>query len=209
MKRYDVINELIDEYGYVSYLEIGTQSAENLKQVQCDFKVGIDPEPAIDDTARYCDRFYRMTSNGYFSTYKRKHLFDIVFIDGLHHYPQVIMDFQHVLNCLLEGCCVVVHDCNPQSEEAQEFPYKHTSTWNGNVWRAWLRLRYDYNMKMFVVDTDQGCGVIFPYIVGGKPLRHEYTLRQIETMSYQEFANNREKLLNLISVDEFSEYIQV
>ena len=43
--RFEIINELIKKHNYESYLEIGTQQSVSGSQVNCDFKVGVDPAP--------------------------------------------------------------------------------------------------------------------------------------------------------------------
>jgi len=201
MKRYDVINELIKKHEYRRYLEIGTQSDECLKRVACDYKVGVDPYPVSHDD-KNSDAFYEMTSDEFFE--QNAEPFDIVFIDGLHESHAAERDIR---NAISRGAkCVVVHDCNPENERCAMPPIiedgvvsiPHLKTWNGDVWRAFVRLRKD-GMWQFTVDTDYGVGVIFPdekrppVVVG--------------ELSFSEFDVDRKFLLNIISIDEFKSLI--
>ena len=43
--RFDIINDLIGKYKYKRYLELGTQADVCLYLVNCEYKVGVDPEP--------------------------------------------------------------------------------------------------------------------------------------------------------------------
>ena len=50
-----------------------------------------------------------MTSDEYFSKFKDK--FDIIFIDGLHHYEQVKKDIFNSLEILNSNGIILMHDC--------------------------------------------------------------------------------------------------
>ena len=45
MKRWDIINELIKQNGYSRYLEIGYGDGQTFKNVDCNYKIGVDPNP--------------------------------------------------------------------------------------------------------------------------------------------------------------------
>ena len=46
MMRWDIINRMIDTYGYQTYLEIGVYNkALNYHKVKCQKKLGVDPDP--------------------------------------------------------------------------------------------------------------------------------------------------------------------
>ena len=97
---------------------------------------------------------------------------------------------------------IVVHDCNPITEFRQREQYEVNGKfpeWNGTVWKSWVKLRCNNPMlKMYVVDIDTGCGVITS---GSQMLWDGVSVSACLEYSY--LAENRKKLLNLISVDEF------
>ena len=45
MRRTDIIQSLIDKIGAKKYLEVGVSAGENFREIKCDNKVGVDPEP--------------------------------------------------------------------------------------------------------------------------------------------------------------------
>ncbi len=82
MKRTDIINALIQKYGYKSYLEVGTQDpTSNFDKVNAECKVSIDPFPRGEVT-------FVGTSDEYFKSISDDVKYDIIFIDGLHHDDQ-------------------------------------------------------------------------------------------------------------------------
>lgn len=189
MKRTNIINFLIQKFNYKKYLEIGCCKNRNFNRVKVAEKVGVDPERGGT---------IKKTSDDFFKDNKDK--FDLVFVDGLHHADQVYRDIVNSLNCLNDNGTIVVHDCNPYDYSSQLVPRPaRLRSWNGNVWKGWLQLRCEKNdLKMMVVNTDNGCGIIRK---GNQKLLEKWD------MEYKEFEKNKKELLNLVSVDEFMQYI--
>lgn len=157
MLRFDIINYLISINGYKSFLEIGTQTKISYTSVNVDRKVCVNPDPNAEAD-------YQITSDEYFKNNFEK--FDIVFVDGLHHADAAYRDIINSLKRLNPGGCVVVHDVIPFSYEAQVIPLQKASNmgtiaWNGDVWKAWVKLRTERkDLTMNCVNTDHGCGII-------------------------------------------------
>ena len=61
-----------------------------------------------------------MTSDAFFL--QNKQLFDLIFIDGLHHSHQVLRDINNALRWLSPSGTIVLHDCNPWIEGRAEYP---------------------------------------------------------------------------------------
>ncbi len=188
MKRYDIINALISKYDYKSYLEIGVQKRvnfENVKNVAT--KIGVDPEPKEPvDFEMTSDEFFRINRNQ----------FDIVFVDGLHHQDQVYKDIVNSLAILNENGTIVCHDCDPIEEVHQIVP-RECGTWNGDVWKAWVRLRSERDdLEMNVIDTDYGCGVI------RRGQQIPISIKRSE-LNWRNLQVHKEEWLSLITVDEF------
>lgn len=195
IKRWDLLNHLIGARGYKSYLEIGVMEQgqlsedKNFDHIECAVKVGVDPCPIGNPT-------HLMDSDTFFI--QNREQFDLVFIDGLHHENQVLRDVGNSLNCLAPGGVIVVHDCLPRSEQAQRVPQEAPSwelPWNGNVWKAWVRLR-SIPYWMAVVDIDEGCGVIQKKLA-------EKTFSTDQDLTYTNLVDNLHEWLNLISWEEF------
>lgn len=184
MMRWDIINRLIETYGYQTYLEIGVYNkALNYHKIKCQKKLGVDPDPkAGADIVKPSDVFFA----------KNRQHFDLIFIDGLHHADQVERDILNALKFLTDNGSIVVHDCNPTSEAMQQVP-RIQGEWTGDVWRAWVKLRCRADLSMVVLDTDYGVGVIRK----GK----QDPLYVRESATYQDFVNNRKEWLNLVPVE--------
>ena len=192
MKRWDIINRLIKQYGMTRYLEIGTQKDDCLSRVECEFKVGVDPSP-LWHSITSSDEFYKITSDDFFAINMRE--FDIVFIDGLHHADQAFKDINNALRIINHEGAVVVHDCNPILEESQIIPEPVVASWNGDVWKAWVRMRSRDLLSMRVINTDHGVGII-QWGVGERLDIPE------EDLTFENLQKNRKEWLNLKEVDE-------
>lgn len=192
MKRTDIINHLIRKFNYQTYLEIGVQNLDtNFNHIDCDYKMGVDPDPKAN-------AYYTMTSDDFFN--QNEETFDIVFIDGLHTASQVYRDVSNSLKILNNGGVIICHDCNPQKFEEQT-EIRNTKRWNGNVWESIVKLRSESdNLEIFVVDTDEGCGII---------RRGNQILLDIKgkDITYENLEKYRKEWLNLISVDEFKVWL--
>jgi hypothetical protein len=129
--RWDIINRLIDELGYESYLEIGVRRGACLGKVKAKSKVGVDPRSPVEGVLK-------MTSDAFFE--QNESTFDIIFVDGDHRWPQALQDVLNSLEVLNPGGVIVMHDCKaPVKKHATS---KHTTgLWNGTVWRAFSMLR--------------------------------------------------------------------
>ena len=191
MKRWDIINRLIKQYGMTRYLEIGTQKDDCLSRVECEFKVGVDPSP-LWHSITSSDEFYKITSDDFFAINMGE--FDIVFIDGLHHADQAFKDINNALRIINHEGAVVVHDCNPILEESQIIPEPVVASWNGDVWKAWVRMRSRDLLSMRVINTDHGVGII-QWGVGERLDIPE------EDLTFENLEKNREKWLNLKEVN--------
>jgi hypothetical protein len=105
------------------------------------------------------------------------------------------------LDILNENGYIICHDINPHSEFIQRYPQpKAESEWTGDCWKAWVKLKSERDdLLMQVVDTDYGCGII---------QKGKQQLLVFENELTWEFLDqNRKKILNLISVEEFNEIL--
>ena len=188
MKRFELINSYIKKNNYKRYLEIGVRKGSCFNNVQCDYKVAVDPNP---DGIKIQ---HVMESDKFFE--KNEEKFDIIFIDGLHFSEQVYRDIVNSLKFLNEGGTVICHDMIPRGYKEQLYPMeKGTFYWNGDCWKAWLWLRCERDdLNMFVVNTDEGCGVISK----GKQEKLSYS----RDLSYENFEKNKNEILNIVEVKD-------
>lgn len=191
--RIEIINHLIKERGYTSYLEIGVENHKCFSKVECAHKVSVDP--AANPPAKY-----PITSDLFFQ--ESQEFFDIIFIDGLHTEDQVRRDIANALDRLNPGGVIIVHDCLPETElEQRDTPnYDRRGIWVGTVWREWARLRMTRPcLKMGVVDTDFGVGII--------ERGHQETYPTIKNLKYADLVKHRNKLMNVIEPEDFFTWI--
>lgn len=212
MKRHDIINLLIRSKNYTRYLEIGVDNpANNFDKINIPVsksglrwsdtprdglrKEGVDP-------AGRCT--HKMTSDAFFEENYLKTppvTWDIIFIDGLHTGEQVMKDIHNSLMYLSPGGTIVVHDCNPPTEwhtrPYEQFKFDR-SPWNGTTYKGFVTYKqHNPLLEMFTVQTDWGCGII------RHPHPFEPTLPSEITVTWEDFRDNREKYLNLITPEEF------
>ena len=191
-RRYDIINKIIIKRNYTSYLEIGCFKDETFNQINIKKKIGVDPVSGGN---------LRMTSDQFFIENKEK--FDLIFIDGLHVYEQVIKDIFNSIKVLKENGIILVHDCLPRKLWYQT-PTRMSDTWNGDVWKAIVECRTLENIDTYTCLADEGIGVI--KLQKNNNLL-ELKLSNFKNLKYKEYYTNRESLMNIISVEKLIDKI--
>ncbi|MBS1530162.1 MAG: class I SAM-dependent methyltransferase, partial [Bacteroidetes bacterium] len=213
----------------VNYLEIGVETGYCFFKIKAAKKIAVDPDFIIKWTkklkayrrnpANFNNIFFELTSDDFFEQ-KAGYInkiggLDVVFIDGLHLYEQVLKDVDNALKFLNEGGVILVHDCNPLSEVASVRAYTTSEvaqmnlpgwdgSWNGDVWKAIVKLRSERDdLNIAVYNTDHGVGVI----TKGQP--DDY-LRSpaVAGLTYDDLDANRHKFLNLKNPSEFAAFVQ-
>ena len=187
--RWDLIEYLINKYGYSDYLEIGCDQNQLFSKIKIQNKVGVDPSSGGN---------VRKTSDKFFEENKNK--FDIVFIDGLHTYDQVKKDILNSINCLKENGIVLVHDCMPDSLGKQAVP-RYRMIWNGDVWKAIVDLRQREDLEIFTCEMDQGIGII-------KKEKNTSILeikKPARNLKFKDYYANYKNFLRVISIEELKQ----
>mgnify|MGYP000058903745 CR=1 FL=1 len=164
MNRTDAINFLIKEYGFKSYLEIGTQTrAQNFDKIVCEYKVCVDSDHKSEAD-------FIMTSDDFFKANDVN--FDVVFIDGDHSYRQSKKDVENALKHLTEGGVIVMHDTLPDNLE-----YTNPE-WCGEVYKTALEMAAKYEVRTF--NGDHGVTVIYPFNVNNEDvMMYSYDLDRL------------------------------
>jgi hypothetical protein len=142
------INSLADKLSAQKYLEIGVDKGQTFTDVTIVERTAVDPHFGFD-TASFVNamtHFHNMTSDQFFSEIDRERLFDLIFIDGLHQFEQVVRDFS---NAILHSCSssVIILDdtlpndiysANPNLQDAISFRRSAGSqdgSWHGDVYK--------------------------------------------------------------------------
>lgn len=148
--RVELIQEFVRRLSVRSYLEIGCRDDRCFSQINVARRVGVDPVSGGT---------LRMTSDAFFAD--NRETFDLIFIDGLHHYEQVVRDIRNSLAVLNPGGVILVHDCLPLDAPAQ-YRAQCQMFWNGDVWKAFLEVRTWSEVDSALALIDQGIGIILP-----------------------------------------------
>jgi hypothetical protein len=150
MERTKIINGIIAEKGYRSYLEIGLGDGANFKNVKCEEKIGVDPNCNIDRAG--C---FKMTSDQWFEDANQV---DMVFIDGLHLSEQVEKDIVNSWKHLNTGGTILIHDCFPWEEQIASRERK-TLAWTGDVYKCVVGLIEVYGEKITMSFIPERAGI--------------------------------------------------
>ena len=212
-KRTDVINLILESRKEkTSYLEIGVRNLEdNFNLINANIKYSVDPGyEVLNNNADFklkSDDFFNLLTRG--EILSPEHKFDVIFIDGLHLAEQVDNDITNSLKFIKNDGFVVLHDCNPPTEwHAREIYEYHKSpaggAWNGTVWKAFLKRRFDESLKCCCIDSDWGIGVISKKIEIGSPIKNKNPF-----FEYEKFSQNRENYLNLITFEKFKNLLSI
>ena len=220
MNRTDVIQKVINDINATSYLEIGLGDSSNFRSLKAKVKVGVDPNISIGfkkftRKILHNEQTFKLTSDQYFSQTQER--FDVIFIDGLHTYSQARKDIINALTILNEGGVIIVHDTNPLSA-ANAFPVENdidevlckvqkgeipgwNGNWNGDVWKAiyYLRMKRQ-DLSIQTVDLDFGLSFITK-----RKAQAEYKIEDVDLdqLTFDDFHRNRERILNLMTPEDF------
>lgn len=212
MYRWDIINHLIKENNYKSYLEIGYYKGWSFDRVECNNKTAVDPNPSQTlgqenmpyghietiSTLSWEKNLAKMTSDEFFERPSGQGKWDVVFIDGLHESKQVTKDIENSLKHLNPGGTIVMHDCNPSTEEMTLGGTKD-GEWTGDVYKAFIEFRMRYPNYAYVVDTDYGVGIIKEKFDRNRMYASPFGV----IPTWEMFDKNRQEYLNLTSVEGF------
>jgi hypothetical protein len=189
----DVLNELVDEYGLTNYLEIGVQNPRNnFDLIKCPYKIGIDPNP-----------FHRAgfvgTSDDFFSLFLRSDIkvpypfcYDLSFIDGYHHLPQVKRDFDNSLLHLNPGGFIVIHDTLPESEHLTHVPRDKKGRWLGDVFKFIILLNSYDGIDFYTHPFDNGITVVWK----DETKKGDTTINESH-LTWEYYQQNKEKIMRL------------
>ena len=187
-KRFEIIQDIIEFKKYNSYLEIGCDRNQSFSNIKIKKRVGVDPVEGGT---------HKMTSDHFFSINKDN--FDIIFIDGLHEYSQVMRDIKNSLKFLNKEGIILLHDCLPRTIWNQITP-RLNSDWNGDVWKSIVHCRTLENIDTYTFIADRGIGLIFPR--KNKNLVKFEKKVNFKELTFKEYFINHEHLMNTIHYDK-------
>lgn len=224
MERLNILQGLIKDNDYKTYLEIGVHKGLVFLELDCPLKLAVDPRFQIDFTrklktllkkpANLKNKYFEMTSNDFFS--KHQGLLnasspDLVFVDGLHTFKGSLQDVLNSLKYLNKNGCIVVHDCFPPRKAAatpansyQEVERLKPEGWNGlwcgDVWKTivYLKKKYAKELEVVVLNTDFGLGIIKPQeIILGDLKIDQRLYDEISELDYSYLRSDPERIISL------------
>jgi len=186
--HYKVLNKLIKKRGYFTGLDVGAEK-ENVSVLSCKNWFGVNlRNQGTEDIKISSLKVYLEESDI---------LFDLIFLNDDHSYPQCYLDIVLALENLDEGGVVAVLNSNPASEYMQT-DERHPGGWNGPVWRSILLARGCPDLEVCTVDIQHG----LTFIAKGtqKYLKFDEDIRKF---SYNDLDDNREEWLKLVDLEVF------
>ena len=227
MKRTDVIQKIIDKKKARNYLEIGVATGDNFFPIKAKNKTAVDPafnfakgvknKWILKNLCNFAAKYHETTSEEFFAGESNGKSYDVAFIDGMHTYEQTLRDVLNTLSRLNDNGVIVIHDCNPKTA-AEAHPadsYKHAASlnlpgwsggWSGDVWKTICFLRSQRkDLKIFVLNCDHGLGIVMK---GSPDACLDLSSEQVDRMSYEDLASDRDGLLNLKDKSYLSEFLK-
>ena len=198
----EIINQCCNAVNAQSYLEIGINDrTKNFDLINCRFKIGVDPNPAaMANFTGTSDEFFEALF--LFDKKKPAMSFDVILLDGLHHYDQLKKDFENALACLKPGGLIILHDTNPAEERFTHVPRDVRGRWNGDVWKLVADI-YQYPVEWVTCDWEpNGVTVVRvpnTHIPVGLGIRGERT--------WDYFTENKNLFLNLVNRPKFEQWL--
>lgn len=173
--RIEFVNRIATKIQAINYLEIGAANNLLFDSVICNVKVGVDPHKGGTE---------RVTSDFFFS--KNTSNFDLIFVDGLHTYEQIVKDVNNSLKILNSGGYVILHDMFPRNWKECFMPAVTLGDWTGDVWKlafsdfenlglSFSLLRVDHGIGIISKKTQQNCEVPFDYDLDKKDFSYFYS----------------------------------
>lgn len=191
MNRTKVINKMIADNGYESYLEIGVYDGKNFNGVNAGFKVGVDS--VLPKSLKISPDLLAVSSDEFFESMVEGYKFDLIFIDGDHEASQVEKDIINAYRALNKGGMILLHDCNPPTYESQVVP-RIQGEYCGTVWRSVIGFIYEYGDKIKTGYFDDPHGLFAIYKTGRFAVKEGFSDMD---MTYDEFDSRRKELLGI------------
>jgi len=206
VEKFELINILLGEVGGGGrYLEIGVQTGITYAYVEAKVKVGVDPMPMLGYNmvfllniwGRRNEREWYLvpdTSDVFFKDgFKVAEIpkeYEVIFVDGLHEYRQVLRDIRNSMEHLVDGGYILIHDTAPDSAKKASGKAEE-GDWNGTVYQAIYDLHIS-GAKYYTVEGMPEGMTILP-----KQELRLPTASETPGISYEEFDKNRAEILHL------------
>ena len=225
MDRIKLIKLLLRQKPNNNYLEIGVFNGHAFFRIKSNFKIAVDPDfrfgffrkasKIFVNPYNIFNKYFSKTSDSFFdedaSNLFQSKKIDVALVDGMHEYAFALRDVENVLNYLDNDGLIIMHDCNPLTEEAsigydEWIAGGKKIPWNGDLWKTIVHLRsFRKDINVFVLACDHGLGIITKRTPENNL---NFSVDEINSLTYQEFNKNRDKWLNLKDPNYIYGYLQ-
>jgi len=194
--RFQVINSMSSINN--KYLQIGIDDIETFQMTHFINKSGICNLNCYNN-----DNITVSNSTNYFKNYSD--LYDIIFIDGLHHCEQIIIDFNNSINHLNKNGTIILDDIMPSHyDEQMRMPIKYnyiseilvTSVpWTGEVWKVayYLLINFKTHFKFSFFHNINYRGI------GCFKITNEFLIQESELQIIKDYSYNK----------DFNDYVNI
>jgi hypothetical protein len=142
-------NELARNLGSQRYLEIGVLHGTTFRDEEIAERTAVDPGFGFDTDAlaNHVTRFFRQTSDAFFLEEPMSPQYDVVLIDGMHTFEQVIRDLSNALLRTHQRSVIILDDTVPDDvystvkDGAASYEYREKDGapargWQGDVYKS-------------------------------------------------------------------------
>ncbi len=143
---YSVLRWIHEIVKPANYVEIGVRQGDSLRAALPDTTcVAVDPLPALAGPLPPRTQVFPITSDAFFQSYDLSSLigaprFSLAFIDGLHLFEQVLLDFINLEKLAGSESIIILHDCLPLDRVTSE-RIRTTHFYSGDVWKLPMCLK--------------------------------------------------------------------
>ena len=198
------INSLARSFDARTYLEIGVDGGDTFLNVQIGQRTGVDPNFRFDvESARDATTsLHQMTSDEFFTQRRPSETFDIVFIDGLHRFEQVVRDFANAISHTSARSVILFDDTKPGDvysalpDVEATMRFRHAAgisspSWHGDVFKVIFYLHDFWPSLNYRTLTGSGNTQTLVWRSGSEPRTLRLNnLEQISRLTYFDLLDN-------------------
>jgi hypothetical protein len=193
-----------------TYLEIGVKKGKTFHQVPFQYKDAVDPKFGFTPEDSAHTKYFQEGSDQYFERHAGDRTFDLIFIDGLHHWEQALRDFENALSHVHERSLIVVDDVYPCDEFSvmrdQEAAIaarlkaapnsKYAKAWHGDVFKTAFAIHDHFpQVDYLTIDQDFGNPQMFCWLEKGTGRKRALPeLSALSEFTFADFLAHRELL---------------
>jgi len=153
MHKYEILSLFHEIYNPQLYFEIGVDRGVSIRLAKCK-TIGVDPKPTSGGNANEAEIHVLKSDKFFEKNLLNGRVPDLVFIDGLHHFDQVIRDFRNTEKNCKRNTIIVIDDILP-SHTGQTTREWKPGAWTGDVWKVIPILKkYRPDLKIILLDSN-------------------------------------------------------